>query len=334
MMPEQPAADRAASAVTLFDTGDLPRPRRFQAFRDFATPTLGPDYRLDDPAGFECLFRLFRLGSATGFEVEMSRLGSGLTADMSRAAARIAEPRLVLHLCGGGTIGVAQGGREAMARPGDALVAPLAEGAVVYEDGTRFRALLVHMDEVAARLGAGWSPAAARIAADDPHLALLRAWLASGAETAASADVQVTGHYETVLLDLVALTLGAGSGGPARRDLAETSGRLARAEAILRYIAAHAARLDLRPAEAAAHFGCSERYLRKLLESRGTSFSEHLLACRLQSAHARLRDMPAAASIAEIARSTGFADVSYFYRTFRRRFGCTPQDVRAADLPS
>jgi AraC-like DNA-binding protein len=35
-------------------------------------------------------------------------------------------------------------------------------------------------------------------------------------------------------------------------------------------------------------------------------------------------------SISEIAFDVGFGDLSYFNRTFRRRFGAAPRDVRAS----
>ena len=37
-----------------------------------------------------------------------------------------------------------------------------------------------------------------------------------------------------------------------------------------------------------------------------------------------------ARSISAIAFEAGFGDLSYFNRTFRRRYGATPSDVRAA----
>jgi AraC-like DNA-binding protein len=34
-------------------------------------------------------------------------------------------------------------------------------------------------------------------------------------------------------------------------------------------------------------------------------------------------------TVGSIALEVGFNDLSYFHRTFRRRFGATPSDVRA-----
>jgi AraC-like DNA-binding protein len=37
-------------------------------------------------------------------------------------------------------------------------------------------------------------------------------------------------------------------------------------------------------------------------------------------------------SISEIALSSGFGDVSYFNRAFRRRYGASPSEVRTKNL--
>jgi len=53
------------------------------------------------------------------------------------------------------------------------------------------------------------------------------------------------------------------------------------------------------------------------------------LELRLNRAHLMLTDAQfAARTISSIAFEVGFADLSYFNRTFRRRFGTTPADVR------
>lgn len=77
----------------------------------------------------------------------------------------------------------------------------------------------------------------------------------------------------------------------------------------------------------------SSSYVRKLLAGDGTSFSEFLLKQRLALAHRRLGDPSfARRSISAIAYGAGFGDLSYFNRTFRRRYGATPTEVRAGAL--
>jgi len=68
-----------------------------------------------------------------------------------------------------------------------------------------------------------------------------------------------------------------------------------------------------------------------LFETDGTTFSEFLLGQRLALAY-RMLTGPRSGNrpIGSIALDVGFNDLSYFNRTFRRRFGATPSDVRAA----
>ena len=79
----------------------------------------------------------------------------------------------------------------------------------------------------------------------------------------------------------------------------------------------------------AAHFGISKRYLHKLFEPTGETFSRHVLQRRLERAAADLAAPEQARwPIAEIAFRNGFSDLSYFNRRFKARFGATPRDIR------
>jgi AraC-like DNA-binding protein len=83
--------------------------------------------------------------------------------------------------------------------------------------------------------------------------------------------------------------------------------------------------------DVATALGISRRYVQKLLEEIGKSFTEHLAECRLERAFAMLSDPHHLHSaITDVAFGVGFGDLSHFNRTFRRRFGETPSGVRAA----
>lgn len=80
----------------------------------------------------------------------------------------------------------------------------------------------------------------------------------------------------------------------------------------------------------AKRHGVGPRYVQMLFEQDGTTFSEFVLAERLCRAQRLLLDPRCRhLRISEIAYSIGFSDLSYFNRTFRRRFGGTPRDVRS-----
>lgn len=134
----------------------------------------------------------------------------------------------------------------------------------------------------------------------------------------------------THIIDLAALASGA------TRDAAEIArGRgvsAARLRAIKADIAGHIGTGgELSTETVAARHGLSPRYVRKLFEQEGTSFSSFLLAQRLSRVHRMLSDpRHDHLGITTIAFEAGFNDLSYFNRTFRRQFAATPSDIRAA----
>jgi len=82
-------------------------------------------------------------------------------------------------------------------------------------------------------------------------------------------------------------------------------------------------------ADVAALHGVTPRYVHKLFESEGTTFTQFILSQRLDRAHRMLRDQRfATRSISSIAYDVGFGDLSYFNRTFRRHYNVTPSDIR------
>ncbi|WP_309084968.1 AraC family transcriptional regulator [Chelativorans sp.] len=129
------------------------------------------------------------------------------------------------------------------------------------------------------------------------------------------------------LYDLTALALGAA------RDIGAAAGRglrAARLRAIKDDIIANLADESLSLEVIARRHGISPRYVRALFETEETSFTEFVLNARLARAYRMLTDHRLARhAISTIAFDAGFNDLTYFGRTFRRRYGMTPSDVRA-----
>jgi len=135
------------------------------------------------------------------------------------------------------------------------------------------------------------------------------------------------------LCDLIAVTLGA------TRDATAVAGgrgiRAARLRAIKSDIEAHLTYSDLSPGVVARRQEVSDSYIRKLFEGEGTSFSQFVLGRRLVRAQRMLTDRRwADRSIVWIAFETGFGDLSYFNRTFKRFYGNTPSEVRGVVIVS
>jgi len=127
--------------------------------------------------------------------------------------------------------------------------------------------------------------------------------------------------------DLVALTLGATR---EAADAAQSGGvRAARLRSAKTYIIEHCGDPALSVGTVAQHLGVTPRYLQRLFEAEGDTFSAYLRGQRLARAH-RLLTNPAYQSrqVGTIAYEVGFGDLSYFNRCFRQRYGATPRDIR------
>jgi AraC-like DNA-binding protein len=129
--------------------------------------------------------------------------------------------------------------------------------------------------------------------------------------------------------ELAALTISANSAA----KIAQGGGvRAARLHAIKTDILANLGDQHLTPGAVALRHGITPRYLNLLFEPEGATFSEYVLAQRLGRAHRLLLDpRNRGRRISAIAYEVGFGDLSYFNRSFRRRFGMTPSEARARE---
>ncbi|MBV8701116.1 AraC family transcriptional regulator [Bradyrhizobium sp.] len=131
------------------------------------------------------------------------------------------------------------------------------------------------------------------------------------------------------IIDIAALAIGA------KPDVAheahERGVAAARLQAIKADITDQLGNPDLSAGMMAIRHGVTPRYVHKLFEREGTTFSAFVLAHRLARALQMLKDAHfAVLTVSAIALECGFNDLSYFNRTFRRAYGATPSDVRAA----
>jgi len=84
----------------------------------------------------------------------------------------------------------------------------------------------------------------------------------------------------------------------------------------------------LSPAMLAAALRCSRSQVYRLFTRYERTVMGHVLECRLTRTRGMLADPACQHSIASIAWLCGFEDPSAFSRSFRRRFGCQPRDIR------
>ena len=92
---------------------------------------------------------------------------------------------------------------------------------------------------------------------------------------------------------------------------------------ILRFLETHFATLTVE--ELAAQFGYSTRQIIRIIHSvTGKSFSQIQTDLRMQKAVRMLTSKTA--SMESISAETGFANLSSFYRAFKKYFHCTPKE--------
>ena len=129
------------------------------------------------------------------------------------------------------------------------------------------------------------------------------------------------------LSDLLVLAIdGAPDFAAATRARGLRAARLKLAKA---YIISHSERRDISIGSVATSLHVTPRYLQRLFEADGTTFSEFLIRQRLARAHQLLCDPNVQTlAISSIAYDVGFGDLSYFNRRFRRQYGLTPGEVR------
>jgi AraC-like DNA-binding protein len=145
-----------------------------------------------------------------------------------------------------------------------------------------------------------------------------------GARLDAAANQAIAQH----ILDLVGLCVGAdrdAAHAAATRGLAA-----ARLDAIKSDMLRELGRSDLDLARIARRHGLTPRYVQRLFERAGSSFTTFLLDRRLMAAHRLLREASSRRrKVSDIAAAAGFGDISYFNRAFKARFGATPSEIRA-----
>lgn len=165
------------------------------------------------------------------------------------------------------------------------------------------------------------------IAPEHDTLRLMRSYLQMLDASALPLGPAALDHVSTTIVDLVGLVTGA-KGDEA--DLAGARGlRAARLQAVLNQIRNNYRNPVLSAPLVGLQLGLSQRYVQDLLAATGIGFSERILELRLQDAKSMLSDPRFQDKrIGDIAFHVGFGDISYFNRSFKRRFGCSPSTAR------
>lgn len=235
--------------------------------------------------------------------------------------------RLLISL--GGPAVARQFGRELLLEPGDAVALSGSDhGSLTTARAGRIATLEFPRGGLLPLIDEPRHRCARRIPKHSSALRLLSAY-ARVVHAGACRDLSSIPRLSVAhIYDLAALAVGAGR---EAEEIAKGRGlRAARLRALEEDIRAHLGQ-GLAIDDLAARHRMSARYVRMLFESAGTSLTAFVREERLQRARAILLSPRfAGRRIAEIAFEVGFNDVSYFNRTFRKRFGHSPNELREA----
>ncbi len=243
------------------------------------------------------------------------------------AADRLSDG-LTIEMIWRGEKACTQGRRSSETSAGEAFVfynrLPSAE---VSRIATEIRSIRVAAAAVRGRLGETERFAGVKLSSQIPELRILANYVQSldfaGDLAEASVREMVGGH----IIDLIVAALVRIEGKENVSDLHCV--KAARLAAIRRLVEAAFSEPTFDTRHAAQRLGISERYIQKLFEETGVTFSDYVAERRLRDAHDKLLDQRFDdMKIQDIAWSAGFSDVSHFNRLFRRRFGEKPSALR------
>ncbi len=164
------------------------------------------------------------------------------------------------------------------------------------------------------------------VPSQDPALRLLTSYVQSLQFEETSQEL--ASLASTHVRDLMAMTIGPTS--DAAHIAANRGLGIARLRAIQVDVIANVANPALSIVALARRHGISPRMIRNLFRREETTFTSFLLERRLARAYGMLlAPRFAAHTISSIALDSGFGDISYFNKAFRRRYGATPSEMRA-----
>jgi AraC family transcriptional regulator, positive regulator of tynA and feaB len=248
---------------------------------------------------------------------------------MGRSAtemARLPQSAYCLHQLHEGSVHGRYRGAEYQAGAGDLLLFDTTDPCESFVIDQPIRTTIVHIprsliDDPRAVL----NRAPVRLRSRDGVGALLAGYMSSLSHAASTLPPQATGKVGSILCDLVVAAFQ-----PSEQPNPRQSGlREVRLAAAQQLISKSLADPEFGIGRVAERLGVSRRYVHKLFESTGRTFSETLVYARLNASYHALSDIrQSRRTIADIAFGCGFNDLSWFYRCYRERWRETPGDTR------
>ncbi len=310
--------------VARFSTDSYPAKERVAAWSEALGRHCG--VRIDLDPGSAGSFR----SSANLVRLPTFALLEGSTSPMHQESSRSSVLNDDVTFCSVMTSrwGMSQLGRNLDLHPGDwSLLSNCDVSAITLPEQSRHMGITVSRAAIRPLVPDIGASFAHRIPASSPALQMLIRYLDLARRDNVVTTPELAAAFTDHVCDLLALALGP------TRDAAEQARTrslpAARLQAIKDDIAYNLCRPDLSVHSVAARHSVSVRYVQRLFEEIGWTFTQFVMEQRLTAAHKALAarsDVP----IHGIVYDLGFNDLSYFNRSFRQRFGCTPSDVRNA----
>ena len=308
-----------------FSTEDLPTRDRLEYFREvFARKVVRIDFEPIGDRPFRCDAILHALPNVALATLAVTPHSGVRTPDL------ISDGRndIGLFIAMRGTTFVSHRGQDAVLRDGDAVLLRVSEISTLSSTSDiRSRCLTIPEAILAPMVQNTNSVPMTVVPAATKELRLLLGYIELLNRESDLATPAARHIVATHIHDLVTLVIGA-----TRNSAAVAAGRgvrAARLSAIKADIAANLGRRDLSLEGVAGRQGISPSYVRKLFGDEGTTFSEFVLGQRLAKIRRVLTDPRFAdQTISAIAFASGFGDLSYFNRTFRRQYNAAPSDIR------
>lgn len=322
---------RGNSGVHQFSTDDFPDRDKASVWREhFGDAIAKMDMTVLGDEPFRCVSQIRTLPDLTIWSCAITE------SEVRRTRAHVADgdDSLVLAIMRKGRSAVTQAGREAVFGNGDALLWATDKSGV-YRNLSAVELLCLKLPRrglmsTVTRLD---TMMMTTIPASSEALRLLTSYVRVLNDDPAPLTPELQALSAAHIHDLVSLALGVAREASV---IARSRGlRAARLYRVKTDIIANLGKAEVNVDDLAVRHGISPRYIRTLFDDDGTTFSDFLREQRLRRARRLLSD-PASAerNIGRIAHDCGFSSVPYFNQAFRRRYGMTPSDVRAATKSS
>lgn len=312
----------------LFSTESFAPQERFERWSEAFVQASGWPFPADplDPARFQAKVTGALVGAtpllaqrASPYRLRFGKREISATQD---------RPTALLLLCQAGELLIEVNGERLRLRPGEMLLLDLAQPIVCHTLGES-QTLKIPIDR--GRIGPFRGPPLARHwRPGEGLMPLVTAYV----DALTRLPREELARHGALLSEQLHALVGSAllQDSPEPQALEPHSLAAARLVWIERWLDDHYARANLTAEQAAQAAGISVRYLHRLFETRGTTFSASLQSRRLAAAKAALENPADTRTLTVIAHDCGFCDGAHFSRVFRVAFGMAPSDYRIQAL--